>query len=141
MYFKCSCKKFQTCGRTCRHIYCILGRPPCKNDCSIQYFKIFEAFYALLDDKFTEICDNVLENPPIGPPVDPEELTYVGESGTWDQDIKWFEETLGKVVLRPGITAARRRGKHHVSTFRHLEFTTFQFYDIQTSGTYDFLIL
>ena len=50
------------------------------------------------------------------------------ESGTWDEDIKWSEETHGKVVLRPGITACRRIGKH-LSTFRPLELTAFQFYD------------
>ena len=57
-----------------------------------------------------------------------EELASVRESGTWDEDLQGFEKTLGKVVLRPGITACRRRGKRG-STFRHIELTTFQFHD------------
>jgi hypothetical protein len=107
-YLKCTCKKFETCGRACRHIYCILGRPPCKNDCSIKHLKIFEAFYSGTDLKFTEICDGILRNPPPGPPVDAEEMTLLNTGGTWDEDQSWFLETLGEIVLRPGINVGGR---------------------------------
>jgi hypothetical protein len=109
-YLKCSCMKFETCGRACRHMYCVLGRQPCKNDCSIKYFKLFEAHYGATDnDKFTKLCDAIIENPPAGPPVDWEnDFRHLDEEDACFNDLTWFQQAIGKIIMRPGIISHGR---------------------------------
>jgi hypothetical protein len=84
-------------------MYSILDRPPCKNDCNIKQLKAFEAYYGGVDVKFTEICDAILEQQLPGPPVDCErDFLDFGDANS-NNDISWFKETLGKLVVRPGI--------------------------------------
>ena len=86
-------------------MYCVLNREPCQNDCTIKHFKLFEAHYGCPDSvKFTEICDSILSNPPLGPPVDGDKdfIHLDAEDGCYG-DIAWFQATFGKMVLRPGI--------------------------------------
>jgi hypothetical protein len=39
--------------------------------------------------------------------VDAQELTLL-HAGTWDEEVNWFQETLGKIVVRPGIDVGGR---------------------------------
>jgi hypothetical protein len=40
--------------------------------------------------------------------VDAEEMTLLNAGGTWDENQSWFQETLGKIVLRLGINVGGR---------------------------------
>jgi hypothetical protein len=97
----CSCGHFCRTGRPCRHIYCILQRPPKRSDCNLKQLKTFEAFFGN-DEKLTDIFTEHMKSPLEGPLVGD---TWMLEpiSPNLSDDSAWFLEALGAIVLRPGV--------------------------------------
>lgn len=99
----CSCGKFCLTGRPCRHIYCILQRPPKRSDCNLKQLKTFEAFCGndnKLTDIFTEHMNYPLEGPLVG-----DSLILEPNNPSWSDDSTWFLEALDSIVLRPGVVS------------------------------------
>jgi hypothetical protein len=86
--------------------------------------KAFEAYYGGVDVKFTQIWDAILEKQLPGPPVDCEkDFLDFGEANT-NNDISWFKEALGKLVVCPGINVkgigkvSKQLGYYDITTVR-----------------------
>jgi hypothetical protein len=98
----CSCAYFSRHGRPCRHIYCILQRPPRPTDCNIKQFKLFEAFYGR-DENVSSIMAQAMQSNISGPVVG-DQWTLEPNSREY-HDLAWFMEAKEKVITRPGIVS------------------------------------
>jgi hypothetical protein len=121
-------------------MYCILNRLPCHNDCSIKHFKLFEAHYGSPGaEKFTELCDGILKNPSPGPPVDcDKDFVHFEAEGACYEDITWFQQTFGKIVVRPGIKlSGRGKTLETIGNFGDFDTSQEPFGDGTDHGLYD----
>ena len=99
----CSCGHFCRTGRPCRHIYCIVQRPPKRSDCNLKQLKTFEAFCGndnRLTDIFTEHMNSPLEGPLVG-----DSWILEPNNPSWSDDSTWFREALDSIILRPGVVS------------------------------------
>jgi hypothetical protein len=68
------------------------------------------------------MCDRILANPHSGPIVVTEELLDFEEETPCADNLSWFQESLQKIVLRPGIIVGGNETT--METFGHLGMET-----------------
>jgi SWIM zinc finger len=96
----CTCGHFIRTGAPCRHIYCVLQRPPRATYCNIRHLKIYESYFGR-DQQVTSILLEQFLTPLEGPlighnsPLDP--------NPSENFDLNWFKEAMDTIVLRPGV--------------------------------------
>jgi hypothetical protein len=96
----CTCGHFLRTGTPCRHIYCVLQRPPRATDCNIRQLKIYESYFGR-DQQVTSILLESILTPLEGPLVGHTSLLEPNPSESFD--LNWFKEATDTIVLRPGV--------------------------------------
>jgi hypothetical protein len=96
----CTCGHFFRTGTPCRHIYCVLQRPPRATDCNIRQLKIYESYFGR-DQQVTSILLEQFLTPLEGPLVG--DTIPLEPNPSENFDLNWFKEALDTIVLRPGV--------------------------------------
>jgi hypothetical protein len=96
----CTCGHFFRTGTPCRHIYCVLQRPPRATDCNIRHLKIYESYFGR-DQQVTSILLEQFLTPLEGPLVG--HTSPLEPNPSENFDLNWFKEAMDTIVLRPGV--------------------------------------